>query len=60
MEKPAVPSNVPPRHRPADITKDLLEATLKSCGGNRTEAAKVLQVSPTTLLKKLRELGLDE
>jgi DNA-binding NtrC family response regulator len=48
----------PVRKRPVDMTREDLEAALLAAGGNRTKAADALQMSPTTLLKKLREHGL--
>lgn len=38
--------------------KKILLAALRECGGNRTEAAKKLQLHRTDLLRKIRNLGL--
>jgi len=48
----------PARTRPADLTREDLEAALRQAGGNRTHAARALGVSPTTLRKKMDEFGL--
>jgi two-component system response regulator AtoC len=42
------------------VERALLEATLRDCKWNKTRAAEVLDVSPKTLLAKLRTAGLDE
>jgi two-component system response regulator HydG len=35
-----------------------IEAALRDCGGNRERAAEVLDVSPTTLWRKMTRLGI--
>jgi transcriptional regulator with GAF, ATPase, and Fis domain len=42
------------------VERALLEATLRDCKWNKTRAAEVLDVSPKTLLAKLRSAGLEE
>src|SRR5277367_5151783 len=42
------------------VERALLEATLRDCKWNKTRAAEVLDVSPKTLLAKLRAAGLEE
>ena len=39
----------------ADVEKALIEATLKLNGGNRTRTAQQLDISPSTLYRRLRE-----
>jgi DNA-binding NtrC family response regulator len=36
----------------------LIEAALEACGGNQTEAARVLQVPLRTLVHKIKTLGV--
>jgi DNA-binding NtrC family response regulator len=60
---PGAPDNAPPaaapaRKRPADLTREDLELALRQADGNRTHAACALGISPTTLRKKMDELGL--
>ena len=38
-----------------DYEKMMIEKTLAECGGNRSEAAKILEISPTTIWRKLKE-----
>src|SRR5277367_3489564 len=42
------------------VERAVLEATLRDCKWNKTRAAEVLDVSPKTLLSKLRNAGLEE
>ena len=42
------------------VERALLEATLRDCKWNKTRAAEVLDISPKTLLAKLRSAGLEE
>jgi transcriptional regulator with GAF, ATPase, and Fis domain len=44
----------------AHVERALLESTLRDCKWNKTRAAEVLDVSPKTLLAKLRAANLDE
>ena len=43
-----------------DIEKNILEKTLHRVDGNQTHAARLLQVSTTTLHEKLKRYGLLE
>lgn len=42
------------------VERAMLEATLRDCKWNKTRAAEVLDVSPKTLLAKLRTAGLED
>jgi DNA-binding NtrC family response regulator len=42
------------------VERALLEATLRDCQWNKTRAAELLDISPKTLLAKLRATGLEE
>lgn len=42
----------------AEFEREFLEQTLRTCGGNQTRAAEVLQVHRNTLRRKLEELGV--
>ncbi len=42
-----------------DVERSAILAALRSCGGNRTRAAKMLQVSRRALYDKLRRLGIE-
>jgi DNA-binding NtrC family response regulator len=42
------------------VERALLEATLRDCKWNKTRTAEVLDISPKTLLAKLRSAGLEE
>jgi len=44
----------------AYVERALLEATLRDCKWNKTRAAEVLDISPKTLLAKLRATGLED
>lgn len=48
----------PQRKRPADLTREDLEAALRDAGGNKVRAAQALGISRTTLRKKMDELGV--
>ncbi|MFQ5736904.1 MAG: sigma 54-interacting transcriptional regulator [Thermodesulfobacteriota bacterium] len=41
-----------------EVVKDHLESVLRLCGGNRTEAAKVLGLSRRALFRKLEKYGI--
>lgn len=43
-----------------DVERELIDATLTECDGNRSKAAGVLGITRTTLLQKLRQYGLDD
>ncbi len=44
-----------PLGRPlADITRRYIEATVEACGGNRTEAARVLEIGRNTVTRTLK------
>jgi len=42
-----------------DLIMEHITATLKSCGGNRSEAAKVLGISRRSLLRRLEKYSID-
>jgi len=42
------------------VERALLESTLRDCKWNKTRAAELLNISPKTLLTKLRAAGLEE
>ncbi len=42
------------------VEKALLESTMRECKWNKTRAAETLNISPKTLLAKLRGAGLEE
>jgi len=44
------------RDRIANLERDEIERVLKTCGGNRTEAAKMLGISRKTLWHKLKQI----
>jgi DNA-binding NtrC family response regulator/tetratricopeptide (TPR) repeat protein len=44
------------RDRIASLERDEIERVLKTCGGNRTEAAKMLGISRKTLWHKLKQI----
>lgn len=48
----ATPTNI------KDAQLDLIQRTLKECGGNRKEAASKLGISERTLYRKIKEYGL--
>jgi two-component system response regulator AtoC len=41
------------------LERDLIERALKQTRGNRTQAARILEISRPMLLSKIREYGLD-
>jgi two-component system response regulator HydG len=46
-----------PAARPlADVEADHIQAVLQLTGGNRTEAARILQIGEATLYRRLRQL----
>jgi two-component system response regulator AtoC len=48
------------KQRSRDLEVDLIQRALKKTGGNRTHAAKVLEISHRALLYKLKEYGIGE
>lgn len=48
----------PPESAQAESEEDRVRAALKAAGGNRTEAAKLLDVSRATLYRRLDEFGI--
>ena len=42
----------------AAYERDLLRSALEASGGNQSRAAKILGVLPTTLLEKMKRLGI--
>ena len=44
------------KDRIADLERDEIDRVMKVCGGNRTEAAKMLGISRKTLWQKLKDL----
>lgn len=43
-----------------EVERRVIAATIDVAGGNRLKTAKILGLNRNTLLKKMRELGLDE
>lgn len=43
-----------------EVERRLITVTLEATGGNRLKAAKVLGINRNTLLRKIRQFGLDE
>lgn len=43
-----------------EVERRVIAATLDAAGGNRIKTAKILGLNRNTLLKKMRELGLDD
>ncbi len=41
----------------ADVERELILKTLKQCDGNRTVAARILEIGLRTLQRKLKEYG---
>jgi two-component system response regulator AtoC len=41
------------------IERDLIRKALAKTGGNRTQAAKILEISHRSLLYKLKEFGIE-
>ncbi|MGB8010555.1 MAG: sigma-54 dependent transcriptional regulator [Terriglobales bacterium] len=57
--QPPIPAGLPPTGASMrEVERQLLEATLRSTGGNRTRTAEVLGVSLRTIRNKIREHGL--
>jgi two-component system response regulator AtoC len=48
------------KRRTQALERELIARALEQTGGNRTRAAKLLEVSHRTLLYKLREYGLGD
>lgn len=42
------------------VEKEVIEKALKQCKGNKSEAAKILQIPRVTLYRKMKDLGLEE
>jgi two-component system response regulator AtoC len=42
------------------MERDLIRKALIKTGGNRTQAAKILEISHRSLLYKLKEFGIDQ
>ena len=42
-----------------EIERQAIQQVLEECGGNRSKAAKILDIDRSTLRRKLREFGLD-
>ena len=42
-----------------EMERELIAATLKETGGNRSESARILGISRQTLLNKIKEYGID-
>jgi len=40
-----------------DYEKNLIESAMKECNGNKTEAAKLLNMKRTTLVMKLKKIA---
>lgn len=56
LPQPAVSSG---HGRKAELTRERLLETLAQCGGNRSEAAKLLDISRRTLYRYLERWGID-
>ncbi|MCP4668632.1 MAG: sigma-54-dependent Fis family transcriptional regulator, partial [Deltaproteobacteria bacterium] len=41
------------------LQRDLIEKALKQTGGNRTQAAKLLEISRPMLISRIKEYGLE-
>ena len=41
-----------------DAEKQLIIRTLESCNGNKTKAARMLNINPTTLYRKMNKYGI--
>jgi DNA-binding NtrC family response regulator len=41
------------------VEKKLIQQALTLCGGNQTQAAKLLQISRQTLASKIKEYGIE-
>ncbi|MCE9576661.1 MAG: sigma 54-interacting transcriptional regulator [Deltaproteobacteria bacterium] len=58
------PSATPPADAPArslrELEKDGIVAALAATGGNKAQAAVILEIDRSTLYKKLKEYGLDK
>jgi two-component system response regulator AtoC len=50
--------NLSIKQRTATLEMDLIQRALEKTGGNRTHAAKILEISHRALLYKLKEYGL--
>jgi len=50
--------NLSIKQRAAALEVDLIQRALAKTGGNRTHAAKILEISHRALLYKLKEYGL--
>jgi DNA-binding NtrC family response regulator/predicted hydrocarbon binding protein len=54
--QPVLPLASGPRRSLAEVELEYIQMVLKTTGGNRTEAAKILQIGQATLYRKLRSL----
>ena len=52
---PVVPRGVPLR----EVEKQAIKQALEDCGGNRTKAAKLLDIDRSTLRRKIAEYELE-
>ena len=55
----AAESELSVKHRVRELERTLIESALARTGGNRTRAARLLELSHRALLYKIREYGLD-
>ncbi|RME24257.1 MAG: sigma-54-dependent Fis family transcriptional regulator, partial [Deltaproteobacteria bacterium] len=57
-EKPAGPEDLSIKRATAELESRLIRAALERTGGNRTQAAKLLEISTRTLIYKLKDYGI--
>ena len=55
----AVDGDLSVKRRTADLERELIARALRQTGGNRTRAAKLLELSHRALLYKIKEYGLE-
>jgi len=58
MERVQEPFPCRPGQSVREVERDLILMTLESCSGNRTQAARMLEISVRTLRNKLHEYGV--